>query len=147
MFRSVTPRAGIFAVHMADTVATGEVNCYSCIVRLSSFPSFTDTIGQGYSCVAQRPLASRMVSRALQTSFMLLVCYVDCAFRRISICRLGKYTRSRLVTADSKQRSRNRFLKCVLSTHTSKNDSWEEIKLVVTQKELDFTRSRRLEFE
>ena len=49
---------GICAVLTADAVATGEVNCCNCIVRLHSLPSFTETIRQGYSsesrgCVEQ----------------------------------------------------------------------------------------------
>ena len=35
-------------VPTADAVATGEVSCYNCIVRLRSLPRFTETIGQGY---------------------------------------------------------------------------------------------------
>ena len=40
--------AGICAVAKVDAVATGEVNCYNCIVRLGSVPSFTEAISQGY---------------------------------------------------------------------------------------------------
>jgi len=39
--------AGISSVPMSDAVATGEVNCYNCLVRFRSLPSFADTICQG----------------------------------------------------------------------------------------------------
>jgi len=48
--------SGICAVPTDDVVATGEKNCYDYIVRLRTFPSYTETIGQGY--VAQRPPAT-----------------------------------------------------------------------------------------
>ena len=50
----------ICAVPTADTVATGEVNCYNCIVQLRALPSFVERIGQGYSSVVQQPWLVRM---------------------------------------------------------------------------------------
>ena len=47
----------VFAVHTADAVATGEVNCYNVIVRLRSLPRFAETTRQGYCSAEQRPLA------------------------------------------------------------------------------------------
>jgi len=38
--------ACICAGPTSDAVATGEVNCYNCIVLLGSIPSFEETIGQ-----------------------------------------------------------------------------------------------------
>ena len=49
--------AGIYAVHTADTVATGEVNCNNILVRLRSLPRFAEAIIQGTCSAAQRPLA------------------------------------------------------------------------------------------
>ena len=42
----------------ADTVDTGEVNCYHFTVRLRSLPRFAETISQGvlHCSAAQRPL-------------------------------------------------------------------------------------------
>ena len=44
----------ICAVSTADAIATGEVNCYNCIVRCRRF---TETIGQGYYSAVQPHLS------------------------------------------------------------------------------------------
>ena len=44
--------AGISSVPITD-----KVDCYYCIVRLCSFPSFMETICQGYNSITQRSLA------------------------------------------------------------------------------------------
>jgi len=48
--------AAICAVHTADAVATGEVNCNNITVRLRSLPRLAEAIIQGYCSAAQRPL-------------------------------------------------------------------------------------------
>ena len=47
----------ICAVPMTDAIATGEVNCYNCIVRCRSIRRFTETISQGYYSAAQPHLS------------------------------------------------------------------------------------------
>ena len=51
--------ASVCAVPTVDAVATDEVNCYNCIVRLRSLPRFAETHSQGYNCAAQRPPSVR----------------------------------------------------------------------------------------
>ena len=49
--------AGICTVPTADAVATCQVSCFNCIVRLCSISRFAETIRQGYCSAALRPLA------------------------------------------------------------------------------------------
>ena len=44
-------RSGICAVLTADAVATGEINCYYCMVWLRPIPNFTETTSQGHNSV------------------------------------------------------------------------------------------------
>ena len=47
----------IYNVLTADTVVTGKVNYYNCVVHLCSLPWLVEVISQGYNNTAQQPLA------------------------------------------------------------------------------------------
>ena len=61
---------GVCTVPTADTVETGEVNCYNFIVRRHSLPQFVETISQGYVAQCNDPWYVRMVMEGVRTSVL-----------------------------------------------------------------------------
>ena len=77
--------AGICAVPTADAVVTGKVNCYNCIVRFSSVPSFIEAISQGYIRV-HRVTTPNVLGNLLQTAQTCANAGVWCLLMRMC-CR------------------------------------------------------------
>ena len=80
--------AGICAVPTGDAVATGEVNCYSLVVRLRSLPWFAEGISHGYDSAVQR-FARMILQRHLGWSLYNR--------KLLRLCRRVAFSRQQLV--------------------------------------------------